>query len=61
MLLMFAAGVANIWWMAALALVMAYETVGHHGHRAAPVIGLGLLAFAAAIVLTGGAVGIAAH
>lgn len=61
MLLMFAAGVANIWWMVALAVAMTYEAIGRHGHRATPVIGLVLLAFASTIVLTGGAIGISAH
>ena len=46
MLLMFAAGVAALWWMAALTLLMVYEKVGHHGVRAARVAGLALLAAA---------------
>ena len=61
MLLMFAAGVASIGWMVALAVAMTYETTGRHGHRAAPIIGLTLLAFASTIALTGGAIGISAH
>ena len=53
MLLMFAAGFANLWWMAALAVAMGYETIGRHGLRAAPVIGGLLLALAAAVMLSG--------
>lgn len=53
MLLMFAAGFANLWWMAALAVAMGYETVGRHGRRAAPVIGGLLLALAVVVVLSG--------
>jgi len=43
MLLMFAAGFANIVWMAALAVLMAYEAHGKHGHRAAMISGIALL------------------
>jgi predicted metal-binding membrane protein len=53
MLLMFAAGFANLWWMTALAAVMAYETVGRHGQRAASVVGILLLGLAGLVVLTG--------
>jgi len=53
MLLMFAAGFANLWWMAGLAVAMGYETIGRHGRGAAPVIGGSLLALAVVIVLTG--------
>lgn len=53
MLLMFAAGFANLWWMAALAVAMAYETVGRHGRRATPVMGAVLLALAAVVLVTG--------
>jgi predicted metal-binding membrane protein len=52
MLLMFAAGFANLWWMAALAVAMGYETIGRHGRGAASVIGALLLALAAAVFLT---------
>jgi predicted metal-binding membrane protein len=50
MLLLFAAGVANLWWMAALTAVMVYEKVGGHGARVTRPIGmlllvLGLLVF----------------
>jgi predicted metal-binding membrane protein/peroxiredoxin len=51
MLVMFAAGIANIWWMAALTAVMVYETTGRHGQTVARAAGLvliwlGLLALA---------------
>lgn len=51
MLVMFAAGVAVLWWMAALAAVMVYEKTGRHGAALTPVVGvtllgLGVLAFA---------------
>jgi predicted metal-binding membrane protein len=51
MLLMFAAGVANLWWMAALAALMVYEKVGRHGKMAASVTGVGLLVLSAATFL----------
>ena len=47
MLVMFAAGVAVLWWMAALTAVMVYEKTGRLGPRLTPVVGLGLLALAA--------------
>ena len=53
MLLMFAAGFANLWWMAALAMVMAYEAMGRHGRRAARVAGIGFLALAVVVLTTG--------
>jgi predicted metal-binding membrane protein len=53
MLLMFAAGFAILWWMAALAVIMAYETIGRHGQRAASAAGVLLLALAGLVVLTG--------
>ena len=46
MLLMFAAGFANLAWMAILAVVMAYEALGRHGARFGTLVGLGLLALA---------------
>jgi predicted metal-binding membrane protein len=46
MLVMFAAGFANLWWMVALTGVMAYETMGRHGQRAAPVAGVVLVLLA---------------
>ncbi len=53
MLLMFAAGFANLAWMAVLALAMVAETVAPRGSRVASGIGLGLLALGALIVVTG--------
>jgi predicted metal-binding membrane protein len=48
MLVMFAAGVAVIWWMAALTAVMVYEKTGRHGAALTPpVVGVALLGFAA--------------
>ena len=41
MLVMFAAGVAVLWWMAALTAVMVYEKTGRHGPRLTPVVGFG--------------------
>lgn len=52
MLLMFAEGYANLWWMVVLTAVMAYEVIGRHGQRVAMVVGLLLLAYAAGIFLT---------
>jgi predicted metal-binding membrane protein len=49
MLVMFAAGVASLWWMATLATVMFYEKVGRAGDRAVPMVGLLLLALAALV------------
>jgi predicted metal-binding membrane protein len=49
MLLMFAAGVANLSWMAALGAVMVYEKVGRHGKRLAPVVGIVLILWAALV------------
>ena len=60
MLLMFAAGFANLWWMTALAVLMAYETIGRHGQRAAVAAGGVLLGLAALVVVTGWAPGFAA-
>jgi predicted metal-binding membrane protein len=47
MLVMFAAGVAVIWWMAALTAVMVYEKTGRHGAALTPVVGVALLGLAA--------------
>ena len=51
MLLMFAAGVANLWWMPALAALMVYEKTGRYGERIVPVAGGLLLALAAVVFL----------
>lgn len=50
MLVGFAAGFANLWWMAALTALMAYEKIGAHGKTIVPAVGLALLAWAALIV-----------
>jgi predicted metal-binding membrane protein len=50
MLVMFAAGIANLWWMAALTALMVYEKAAPRGTRAVPVAGIALL-IAAALVL----------
>jgi predicted metal-binding membrane protein len=47
MLVMFAAGVATLWWMAALTAVMVYEKTGRHGAAVTPVVGVALLALSA--------------
>jgi predicted metal-binding membrane protein len=47
MLVMFAAGVAVLWWMAALTAVMVYEKTGRHGRALTPVVGIALLGLAA--------------
>jgi predicted metal-binding membrane protein len=43
MLVAFAAGVANLWWMAALTAVMVFEKTGQGGQRGVRPIGVGLL------------------
>jgi predicted metal-binding membrane protein len=53
MLLMFAVGVANLWWMAALAALMAYEKVGKHGEEIARIAGITLIAAAVLSAITG--------
>ena len=53
MLLMFAEGFANLWWMVALTAVMVYEASGRFGQRAALAVGVGLLVFSAGILITG--------
>jgi hypothetical protein len=44
MLVAFAAGVANLWWMAALTAVMVFEKTDLAGRRAVRPVGLGLIA-----------------
>jgi len=51
MLLMFAAGFANLLWMAILTAVMTYEALGRHGHRVAAAFGSVLLGLVVASVL----------
>lgn len=50
MLLMFVVGVANLWWMALLTLVMVYERTRPASRRAVPVTGVALLAAAAVLL-----------
>lgn len=50
MLLMFAAGVSNLVWMAALTAVMVYEKVGRAGRRLTPVVGVVLLVWGILVV-----------
>jgi predicted metal-binding membrane protein len=51
MLVMFAAGVANLWWMAALGALMFYEKVGRRGDSVVPVAGATLLALGGLVFL----------
>jgi predicted metal-binding membrane protein len=51
MLLVFALGVMDMWWMAGLTAIMVYEKVGRHGKQATPFIGIGLLILSAAVFL----------
>jgi predicted metal-binding membrane protein len=51
MLLMFAAGVANLVWMVALSALMAFERAAPGGRRAVPVAGAVLLAAAVVVLL----------
>jgi predicted metal-binding membrane protein len=46
MLVMFGAGVANLWWMAALTGLMVYEKTGSAGRRLVPLAGAALLGLA---------------
>lgn len=50
MLVMFAAGVGNLLWMAPLALVMVVERTSRAGKRLVAPVGLGLIALAATIL-----------
>jgi predicted metal-binding membrane protein len=51
MLLMFAVGVAHLWWMAALTALMVYEKVGRHGIAASRVSGVLFLLLGAGVLL----------
>jgi predicted metal-binding membrane protein len=51
MLVMFAAGVANLWWMAALGALMFYEKAGRFGDRITPVAGATLIALGALVLV----------
>ena len=52
MLVMFAAGFASLWSMAALTALMTYEATGRHGHRVATAAGI-VLILAAVATLAG--------
>jgi predicted metal-binding membrane protein len=47
MLVMFGAGVASLWWMAALTALMVYEKTAPSGRRAVPLAGVAFLLLAA--------------
>jgi predicted metal-binding membrane protein len=49
MLVSFAAGFANLWWMAALTALMVFEKVAYRGRAAVPIAGAVLLAWSALI------------
>jgi predicted metal-binding membrane protein len=51
MLVMFAAGLANILWMVVLTSVMLYQAIGRHGSRAVAATGAGLLGLALLVPL----------
>jgi predicted metal-binding membrane protein len=51
MLVMFAAGVVDLRWMAALTALMAYEKIGRHGEAVAVVAGIAALALAALVAV----------
>ncbi len=51
MLVMFAAGVSDLVWMAALGALMAYEKIGRHGTTIATAAGVAFLALSALVAL----------
>jgi predicted metal-binding membrane protein len=50
MLVAFAAGVANLWWMAALTALMVYEKTAPGGRRSVPVAGFVLIGWGALVL-----------
>jgi predicted metal-binding membrane protein len=54
MLVGFAAGVANLWWMAALTALMVFEKTGRGGDRGVLPIGAGLILASAVVLLVPG-------
>jgi predicted metal-binding membrane protein len=56
MLLLFAAGIADLTWMMALTALMAYEALGQHGHAVARTAGAIFLLVAAATLVLGASV-----
>ena len=57
MLVMFATGVAMLWWMAVLTAVMVYEKTGRHGTALSPLVGITLFGLAALAFLHPGLLG----
>jgi predicted metal-binding membrane protein len=53
MLVMFAAGVANLWWMAALTALMVYEKVAPRGEEVVVAAGVVFLVLAGAVAVLG--------
>ena len=53
MLVMFAAGMANLLWMALLTAVMVHEKTRPSGRRAVPLTGVALLAAASTVLAYG--------
>lgn len=51
MLVMFAVGVADLAWMAALTAVMVYERIGRRGARVAPWVGVAFMLYGALLVV----------
>jgi predicted metal-binding membrane protein len=51
MLVMFAAGVASLVWMALLTALMVHEKIRPAGRRAVPVTGVALLGLASIVLL----------
>jgi len=51
MLIGFAAGFANLWWMAALTALMMYEKIGANGKRVVPVVGVALIVWALLVLV----------
>jgi predicted metal-binding membrane protein len=54
MLVMFGAGIANLLWMALLAVVMTYQALGRRGMEIVPLVGIALLALALLALLNPG-------
>jgi predicted metal-binding membrane protein len=53
MLLMFAVGMANLVWMAALAALMAYEKIGRRGREIGPAVGVALIGVGLLVMVFG--------
>jgi predicted metal-binding membrane protein len=51
MLLMFAEGFANLWWMVGLTALMTYEAAGRQGQRAARAVGFGFVSLAVFVLV----------